>query len=251
LFLPDPAQHPLVSPNLLRLTGARSLMCEPVHRRGRVVGVLVVTWGQRIASLTDRKAGAVALLADEASAALEHDALVQRLATLAATDPLTGLSNRRDWDERLSRAMSRSTRKGEPLTIALLDLDRFKDFNDAFGHHAGDELLASFAARAAAVVRDVDLLARWGGEEFAIALPGCDALTAVEVLERVRRTVPSGQTCSVGFAQWDTTESVVAVMARADAATYDAKQRGRNRMVAATAGGGSMGALETTSTPAR
>ncbi|HZI96621.1 MAG TPA: diguanylate cyclase, partial [Actinomycetales bacterium] len=247
MFLPDPAEHTLVSRPLLELTGARSMMLEPVRRRGDVVGVLVVSWDHRVGSLTDRKAAAVALLADEASAALEHDDLVQRLATLAATDPLTGLSNRRAWDERVSVEMSRSTRDGKPLTIALLDLDHFKAFNDTFGHQAGDELLAGFATAAGRVLRRVDLFARWGGEEFVLALPGCDVNAAPDVLERVRATVPRGQTCSAGFAQWDGVESLESLLARADGAMYEAKQGGRDRLVAAAARGGTMEALEPTS----
>ena len=251
MFLPDPAEHTLVSRSLLELSGARSMMVEPVRRRGDVVGVLVVSWGHRVGSLTDRKALAVALLADEASAALQHEELVERLATLAATDPLTGLSNRRSWDERLSLEMSRSARDDKPLTIALLDLDHFKAFNDTYGHQAGDELLAGFATGAGRVLRHVDLFARWGGEEFVLALPGCDVVAAPDVLERVRATVPHGQTCSVGYAQWDGVEGIERLLARADAAMYEAKQGGRDRMVAATAKGGTMEELEPTPTPAR
>ena len=232
LFLADPHGHPLVSQRLLDTVDVRSLVWEPIRGSDSTAGVLVVAWKQRVADLADSKAAAVFLLADKASLAFEHDEMVQRLARLAATDPLTGLSNRRAWDERLSLEMSRSSRDGKPLTIALLDLDHFKAFNDTYGHQAGDELLAGFAAAAGSTLRDVDLFARWGGEEFVLALPGCDAGAAPDVLERVRRSLPHGQTCSLGYVQWDGKESIETLLARADTAMYEAKRRGRDRMVA-------------------
>lgn len=233
LFVADPHGHPLISQQLLRQVDVAAVLFEPVVRRGEVVAVLVVAWGSAVQSPQDRKASVIALLAAEAAVVFEHSDLMRRLEEMASTDPLTGLANRRAWDEALALAVSRAARDGAPLTVAMLDLDHFKSYNDALGHQAGDELLAEFAAAASGVLRDVDVLARWGGEEFVVALPGCDVVAAADVLGRLRGTVPHRQTCSVGYAQWDGTESTEALVARADAAMYAAKQAGRDRAVAA------------------
>lgn len=98
---------------------------------------------------------------------------VRVLARLARSDPLTGLANRRGWDEQLARELARARRSGEALSVALLDLDDFKALNDAHGHQAGDRLLLEAAAAWYGQLRDVDILCRWGGDEFAVLLPAC------------------------------------------------------------------------------
>jgi diguanylate cyclase (GGDEF)-like protein len=121
-------------------------------------------------------------------------------------------------------------RSGQPLTLALADLDHFKAFNDAHGHEAGDVLLKDFSRITSTLLRDVDVVARWGGEEFAIALPGSDETAAKVALDRLRQAVPDDQTCSFGIARWDGSESITACLARADAALYRAKAAGRDRV---------------------
>ena len=156
--------------------------------------------------------------------------LRQQLQALATTDPLTGLVNRRGWYERLEVLTARVRRTGESLTLAVADLDHFKKYNDTNGHDAGDELLREFAERTTSSLREVDLVARWGGEEFAIALPGSNADEARIALDRLRRNVPGGQTCSFGLATWDGVEPLAGCLARADEALYRAKVAGRNRI---------------------
>lgn len=235
LFLSDPAGNPLVSSRMLESTRTRSMLWEPVVRRGEVVAVLGASWSAPVEHVSDRMADAVALLAREAASVLERDALLQQLSVMASTDQLTGLPNRWAWDERLTRELARAAREGQPLAVAMLDVDHFKAFNDTFGHQAGDDLLSDFAHAAAGALREVDLLARWGGEEFVVALPGCPTEVAKEVLERVRGTLPQGQTCSVGLVQWDGQESSERLLGRADAAMYEAKQGGRDRLVVSAA----------------
>ena len=110
-------------------------------------------------------------------------------------------------------------------------MDRFKHYNDTRGHAAGDTLLREFAADARKLLREGDTLARWGGEEFAILLPDCPSHGFAEsILERIRSAVPDGQSCSVGFASWDGSESAEHVIARADRALYRAKACGRDRL---------------------
>jgi diguanylate cyclase (GGDEF)-like protein len=154
-----------------------------------------------------------------------------RLATLARVDGLTGVPNRRAWDEELPRVLAHARRTGGPVHVALLDLDQFKQFNDTQGHQTGDRLLKEAAASWRGSLRSSDLLARYGGEEFAVLLEDASAERAVEVLERLRTSTPQGQTVSVGLATWDAVETGDQLVARADAALYQAKRNGRNRMV--------------------
>jgi diguanylate cyclase (GGDEF)-like protein len=160
----------------------------------------------------------------------ERDALLEQLRTLALTDVLTGLPNRRAWIAELERAFSRARRNAQPLTIAELDLDHFKAYNDSFGHDAGDVLLAQTAAVWREHLRSDDLLARLGGDEFAVMLPGCSQHAATAVLQRLRAHTPTSTTCSIGLAVWDGSESGRDVLDRADRALYEAKRDGRNQL---------------------
>lgn len=162
----------------------------------------------------------------------EINQLLTKLRGIARTDALTGVPNRRAWDEEMPRALSRAQRSGETLSVALLDLDYFKAFNDSRGHQAGDHFLKEAAALWTEQMRGGDILARYGGEEFALLLPACPTGAAHAVTERLRCVVPDGQTCSVGIATWDGAESPEALVHRADGALYEAKRAGRDRVVA-------------------
>ena len=165
--------------------------------------------------------------------ASQRATLAARLEQVARTDALTGLPNRRGWDDGLGRELARARRTGESLCVALLDIDHFKDFNDRNGHLAGDELLRSLAPAWRGHLRDSDFLIRFGGEEFAVALPDCELIDGERLLERLRASMPGGQTCSAGVAQWDGIESARTLVDRADRALYDAKHGGRDRVHAA------------------
>ncbi|HJU02314.1 MAG TPA: diguanylate cyclase [Actinomycetes bacterium] len=156
-------------------------------------------------------------------------ALYRQVRRLARTDSLTGVPNRRAWDEELPRELARAARSGLPVCVALLDLDHFKQYNDRHGHQAGDRFLKEAAAAWQAMVRRTDLVARYGGEEFAILLPDCHLGDALEIAERLRTAQPEG-TCSLGVAQWDGREDVTSLVARADRALYAAKEAGRDRI---------------------
>ncbi|GIE99378.1 GGDEF domain-containing protein [Paractinoplanes rishiriensis] len=159
----------------------------------------------------------------------------ERLNQLASCDGLTGLVNRRTWDDVLADGLERARRHELTTTVAILDLDHFKEYNDTLGHQAGDRLLKSATAAWRAELRETDVLARYGGEEFIVLLPGCDGPAAAEILEGLRGTTPDQQTFSAGIATWDTTESADDLVARADAALYSAKNAGRDRSVLAGA----------------
>jgi diguanylate cyclase (GGDEF)-like protein len=175
------------------------------------------------------------------------------LARMAATDALTGLSNRRAFDEALTREWKRAAREGRPLSLVLIDVDRFKPFNDRYGHQAGDFALQAIAnACRNAASRPGDLAARYGGEELALILPNTDAAGSAEVAERARRAVevlglqhdgnePSAVvTVSLGCATLRPPRSnsqidAAGLIRIADHALYEAKIKGRNRVIVAGA----------------
>ncbi len=216
---------------LRETAGLRTLHCHPVRRADRVVGVLVLGWTRRPPRLAAERTELVELLAGEAGRAIERDARVALLARQARTDELTALPNRRAWDEAVAREIARAQRTGEPLCLALLDLDHFKAFNDAHGHQAGDAHLRRTAAAWRRELRAIDVLARYGGEEFGVLLPSCTREQADEVIERVRAATPSGESASAGVVQYDLRESPDSLLARADAALYRAKHAGRGLTV--------------------
>jgi diguanylate cyclase (GGDEF)-like protein/PAS domain S-box-containing protein len=153
----------------------------------------------------------------------ERKQLEQTLHTLATEDPLTGLPNRRAWNEQLVEEFARARRSGEPLSVAMLDLDGLKERNDAQGHAAGDRLLKEVAGSWQVVLREVDYLGRLGGDEFAVILPGCGGGDHGEVIERLSGAMPAGQSVSVGVAIWDGRESAEEMLKRADDLLYAAK----------------------------
>jgi diguanylate cyclase (GGDEF)-like protein len=158
--------------------------------------------------------------------------LVGRLRQQAGTDVLTGLANRRNWEETLERELSRAWRQHLPVALAVIDLDDFKALNDRSGHQAGDRLLKEVSAAWGDVIRDEDVLARPGGDEFGLVLPNCDQDHAHQILGRLRRKTPM-LPFSAGLATWDGSEEASALMERADIALYRAKNRGGNDTVVA------------------
>jgi len=162
---------------------------------------------------------------------------------LAARDALSSLFLRRYFDGRLAVEIARSGRSGRPLALAAFDLDHFKAINDRYGHPAGDEVIRAFGARLQSALRQQDLSARRGGEEFAAFFPETDARTAWTVCERVRKLVAGAPvawesaaipiTVSAGIAAWVAGDTAETLIARADAALYRAKNEGRNRAIVA------------------
>ena len=218
---------------VLERAGAASGLLLPIFRGDHVVGVLGIAGAGRDLRLTDARAELVDALAGEAARAIERDHHVALLNRQARTDELTALPNRRAWDEAVVREIARAQRTGEPLCVALLDLDHFKAYNDMHGHQAGDAHLRRTAASWRRELRAIDVLARYGGEEFGVLLPACEPEMAREVVDRVRDATPNGETASAGVVQFDGRESPDALLARADAALYRAKHAGRSQTVPA------------------
>ncbi len=150
--------------------------------------------------------------------------LMSALRSSAKEDPLTGLPNRRHWDERLEEELERSRRTGQPLSVAVIDLDGFKAVNDRSGHQAGDRLLLDLAHRWKAATRGGgDFIARIGGDEFGLIAPNSDPLGMRRLAKRLGQALPEGVEFSIGSATWDGTESASDLQRRGDDAMYQRK----------------------------
>jgi diguanylate cyclase len=174
----------------------------------------------------------------------EVERLQQHLSVVrrdAMTDALTGLANRKAWDEGIDKAVAHASAKGEPLAVAILDIDHFKRFNDTWGHQTGDQVIRYVASVIGRVGAPPRLAARYGGEEYAIALPGDTAEAATNLLDTVRLEIASRHlkrrstnedlgavTVSIGVAQYRPGESATSLVERADVALYASKHGGRN-----------------------
>lgn len=228
IFIADARVDSRVPQPLREQANAVTLFYEPVVRRGKVVAILVVGWARSVALVKDTGA-AMSLMAIEASVALEQADLLRTVQELARTDQLTGIPNRRAFDEMLPVVLAGAT-PGSPLCVALLDLDHFKDYNDAHGHPSGDLFLQDVTRAWGRELRGTDVLARFGGEEFMVVLRDCVIADAAAVLDKLRRATPADQTVSIGIAQWDGHENQQALVRRVDEALYTAKSSGRNRL---------------------
>jgi diguanylate cyclase len=162
---------------------------------------------------------------------------VKRLQELSLTDELTGLPNRREFNETLARMVAARQRYNHIFSVAMIDIDLFKRINDTLGHQAGDRVLKQLAEILRKAVRKNDLVARWGGEEFAVILDATDLNNARIPLERIRRMVEQADfgikgrvTISIGFASPSDSQTAEQLMAAADRALYKAKGSGRNRV---------------------
>jgi diguanylate cyclase (GGDEF)-like protein/PAS domain S-box-containing protein len=212
-----------------------SMYFRPISDAGGCRAVLVLLWTPSIARVPADAEPVLEVLAAEAALAMQRSELLDRLAELSRTDELTGLPNRRAWEELLDREMRVARRTGLPLSVVMLDLDFFKAYNDQHGHQGGDRLLWLAGQLWRENLRDTDVLARWGGEEFGLLLPACDAASAHQLLERLHELPLDGVTFSAGIAEWDGTSSDEALIGQADAALYAAKRGGRNRTLTAPA----------------
>lgn len=170
----------------------------------------------------------LSLFGTSAVAAAAVFGLTSVLRDTAQTDHLTGLANRRKWDERFEEEMARAVRGGSVLSVVMIDLDDFKVVNDAGGHDAGDRLLLDVTTAWRGVVRGGgDVLARLGGDEFCLLAPGSDEAGARALATRLADAMPADISASMGIATWDGTESASALLGRADQALYQEKERRR------------------------
>lgn len=212
----------------------------PVRFGSSSIGRIAISPARRGASHDDRRL--IALLANELGGPLRMAFLVAEARRLASTDTLTGLLNRRAFVERIEKARAATDKQLFPISMLLLDVDHFKKVNDTLGHDAGDAVLQGVARVLSSIARKSDFVARWGGEEFVVALAQTAEAGARVAAERVRRAIaearyvlPSGAehraTASVGLSSAENTDwQLDELLGRADKAMYAAKHRGRNRV---------------------
>lgn len=210
----------------------------PLKRGPDVLGAIVVATPEP-GQLTQIEVDNLGILAAVSLGPLEMAWEIVAVNKRASTDGLTGLANRRAFDEHLRRLLNETDRFGQPLAIILADIDHFKRINDTWGHEAGDEVLRQVAVRLAEVVRTVDVIARYGGEEIAILLPQTSVSGAADLADRLRHAVEArpvkfkGEeipvTASFGVASYpDAVPARDGLFRAADRALYDAKKAGRN-----------------------
>ncbi len=166
---------------------------------------------------------------------------LQQMGELVRADQLTGILNRRGLHEAFEREFARASRQDAALCIAVLDLDNFKHINDSFGHDAGDAVLVHFSAIVSAALRNDDVLARFGGEEFVLLLPATNPAEALTTIARIQAALAARPcvhegvalpvTFSAGATSYETGEEIHVLMKRADAAVYKAKRAGKNQTV--------------------
>ncbi|HJR46241.1 MAG TPA: sensor domain-containing diguanylate cyclase [Actinomycetota bacterium] len=216
---------------------ARNLVVTPLFAEGHPLGVLVVEYSPTGGTRIERRVVAmVSQFASHASLALRNSWLLQQVKKMADTDALTGVPNRRTFENVLDREVSRAGRNGEQVTLVMFDIDHFKSINDTHGHQMGDEVLKKVASTIAAGCRDFDVPARYGGEEFAVVLPSCSSKESLVVAERLRRSIgeadnPVPITASAGVATFPThAADPERLIAAADEALYESKRAGRDRV---------------------
>lgn len=207
---------------LSALGDPRFVAIEPVIGP-KLTAVLAIGWQQAPGNRPET----LPLLAAEAATAIARADFMAELEGLARIDPLTKLPNRRAWDEELSRVLHSTQRAGRPLTVALLDLDRFKAYNDTYGHQAGDRLLQQLTVTWRGELRESDLIARWGGDEFALLLQDQTLPEARQAVRRLLDSTPD-QPLSAGVAEWDGSEDGDMLLARADRELYASKAATRH-----------------------
>jgi diguanylate cyclase (GGDEF)-like protein len=226
VFISDAVRSTLVAHRIVDQLEVASMLYIPLPGQVGHVGALAVGWRRRVRRLDDVGQTSIEVLSTEAGGALERLGVAARLVQEAATDELTELMNRRAFNRHLD-----SMRPGD--VVIMIDLDHFKVINDEHGHNAGDVALRTMADCLRRAARDSDVLARWGGEEFAIILARSTIAGAHSMIERLRAewgTARGPTTFSAGIAQRIEGEGPVMTLGRADNALYRAKQQGRDRV---------------------
>lgn len=224
--------------SLLEAGGAHSVLCLPILRDGLLEGILILSFREPRPELRHAEIRPLQVSADLIGAALARKRLAGELEHQASHDVLTGLNNRRKFEELLHQELERTSRYQRPFAVIMFDIDHFKRINDRHGHDIGDAVLSELAAIIREQVRDSDVPARWGGEEFIVLLPETGTEGARQAAEGLRRRIAgtlftgAGRvTISLGVTQYQPGDSLDSLVKRADEALYRAKEEGRNRVV--------------------
>ncbi|MCX7995938.1 MAG: diguanylate cyclase, partial [candidate division WOR-3 bacterium] len=237
-YVPDVSKCPFY------VMGKKTIKSEaaiPLIVRGNVIGVLDIE-SEKLDAFKENDIKMLSVFASQAAVAIENARLYNETKEMSLTDSLTRIANRRHFDLILENEIKRGRGYARYVSLAMIDLDHFKDFNDKYGHLAGDQLLISIASKLKSTVRDTDLVARYGGEEFAIIFPETPNNAALKVCERVRQAIENnyitlkkfgkvGTTISVGVATYpQSAQNAQELIKKADLALYRAKKLGRNRV---------------------
>lgn len=221
--------------------GIRSALVVPISMRGAALGVIAL-YSEKKDRFSEQDEVLLMTIGSQVGVAVENAQLYEKTLVLAQKDGLTGLANRRFYMETLKQETSRAVRYSTPFCLLMLDIDKFKRFNDSFGHPKGDELLREFSALVRNTVRTADTPGRYGGEEFSVILPNTTLKGAIVIAERIRTSMEdlkipvsgessyAGATVSIGIAELAAGETEEKLLSRADAALYRAKESGRNRV---------------------
>lgn len=241
----DPAHDAAL---LSLLPSARNLVVLPLVAETGCAAVLVVEHGLRTDSRIERRV--VSMLerfVSHAALALLNARLLEHVQKLAELDGLTAVANRRTFETVLERELSRARRTGDEVGLVFIDVDRFKELNDTHGHQAGDELLRRVGRLLVENSRDFDTAARYGGDEFALVLPGSSVAAAFDVAERIRGVLGDlDATLSLGVASFPLhADDAASLVQAADEALYESKRTGRNRVTASQRRGGTLRAVAT------
>ncbi|MBU1708140.1 sensor domain-containing diguanylate cyclase, partial [bacterium] len=230
----------LMNPRLLRIMGLKSGILLPMSLKSRTLGWLKIFYHQH-PSITDKEISLLKFLSTSIADVLVRSRMYLRTQRLATVDGLTGLFNHRFFHEQLRKEYQRAKRYHNSLTLIMVDVDDFKQYNDANGHLAGDQALVTLASVIKRTVRDIDFVARYGGEEFALILPEVDTRRGLIVAEKIRRSVESetfeGEhrltskkiTISAGICDNALVRGPEEMIEQADQALYWVKRHGRNR----------------------
>jgi len=219
----------------------RSLVAVPLVMGGDVIGMLTAQ-SYEPAEYGEDDLNLLEMLGATAAIAIKNAQLLAEVEHMAKTDSLTGMLNRRAFDEKLVYEISRSNRYNYCLSLLIIDVDDFKQFNDKFGHSLGDEHLKSISSLILQSVRQPDMVARIGGEEFAVILPHTTKQGSVKLAERIRKAVENefiqgeypGSTVSIGTATYpDDATTIKELYIAADDAMFAAKEVGKNRVISA------------------
>ena len=230
---------PVIDKLFLALTiGERTKsLLVPLVIEKKSIGLMCL-WGEGLQKIDDQAAG---IFGGQVAIAIENANLLQEVQRLAITDELTNVLNRRGFDEVANREFGAAKRYSRPLSLIMLDIDRFKAINDVYGHPIGDEILVEIAARARTKIRETDYISRYGGEEFLILLIEQKIDNAKTVAERIRKCVADqpfntsvgkiAVTISVGVTAASSQISSISMMIKTvDKALYKSKENGRNRV---------------------
>lgn len=218
----------------------KSVILVPLRAKQRTVGIVALA--SNTGKPTDGQFESIEAIRSYGAPYLDNAILHQRIKNLAALDDLTMILNRRFGLRRLREEFSRGVRHGVPVSVLMLDVDHFKDFNDTYGHDAGDAVLKMVASRIEGSIRAGDMICRYGGEEFMAVAPGTGMNDAATFADRIRRMIETSEliwgeqrlsvTVSIGVATWPIARASVSdeLISSADRALYAAKDFGRNQV---------------------